>query len=358
MTKEISRKITFLNLLMTLSIVLYHMKWYPYVTTILNSPFDEKLNNIFFNCCDMLGFVAMSFFFTVSGFLFYANLSKETPVKHSLTKIKARVFTLLVPYLIWNTVDIIFNKIEIKTFYDFVLKFFYAPGNGPLWYLLAIFIFSLFSPLLAFLSKKKIALYIFFALFFTFLFLKNNAFIPSLFTVSPDWWWYGNSFFYLPSYTIGAFIGINFGTSALKVGLPNKTIYKILSIPLSLGVLAVVLFAFMRLKVPYLLPAIYCLTPIALWLTVNNGFFTRDLPPIFNCAFFAYATHITAGYAIAPFLTTALKLTSVSPLGSMGFKILLVISVYIFSIILSLFLKLILKERVYGALTGNRLSKR
>jgi len=361
MTKEASRKISFLNLFMTLTIVLYHMKWYPSAPKNFASGFDEALNTFLYNYCDMGGFLAMSFFFTTSGFLYYANLSSEAPVKHALSKLKTRVYTLLIPYLIWNTVMLLFSDIKINSVSDILVKYTLDPACGQLWYLLAIFFFSLFSPLVAYLSRKRYLMNIFLAVMLIFIILKNSSVIPSLFTAPEIWWWYGNPFFYLPAYLIGVIIALNFGTAALNVSLPSTLPYKILSIALTITTVGLLLLGFSNfeaLGVGYLLPYAYYLAPIVLWLTISNSFFTRDIPQFLNCAFFTYATHYAVGNKIVPYLTSIFNIESLSVLEAFGVRLLLVAMIYLFSIALSEFLRLVLKPRAYGALTGNRTTKR
>ena len=112
--------------------------------------------------------VAIPFFFLISGFLFFNNIIQ---INNCLTKIRKRISTLLIPYLLWNILLLLLClalsaipalKAQIKHTYGLeyslpwiVAKLTYRPIVGQFWYIRTLFIFILFSPLYLYAFKSK-----------------------------------------------------------------------------------------------------------------------------------------------------------------------------------------------------------
>lgn len=86
MNREISEKIKILSFFMTCVIVFYHCPK-PDGTFALG-PFDDYINNQISYMVSVMGTLAMSYFFTVTGFLMFHNLSWNNYLK----KIKKNFF--------------------------------------------------------------------------------------------------------------------------------------------------------------------------------------------------------------------------------------------------------------------------
>lgn len=95
-----NNRIVFLNLLMTLAIILYHSKNH-YQLWVVENQVSSKTVSLFYGFDDMLGGIALSYFFMVSGFLLYKGINS---LEDCLSKIKRRVFSLVVPFVLWNTI--------------------------------------------------------------------------------------------------------------------------------------------------------------------------------------------------------------------------------------------------------------
>ena len=109
---------------------------------------------------------AVPMFFMLSGISFFKGYNNEK----YLTKIKSRIHTLVIPYLLWNTVWMLW---EIFCSYSFVSKFsatgeqypltiasilkgiFFYGCNTPFWFLFDIIIFSFAAPLLFVIIRNK-----------------------------------------------------------------------------------------------------------------------------------------------------------------------------------------------------------
>ncbi len=118
----------------------------------------------YFLSCSITRF-AVPMFFMLSGISFFKNYSNQK----YLAKIKSRLFTLVIPYLLWNTIWMLW---EIFTSHSFVAKFsasepypltlisilkgiFFYGCNVPFWFVFNLIIFSFAAPLVFLIVKNK-----------------------------------------------------------------------------------------------------------------------------------------------------------------------------------------------------------
>lgn len=110
--------------------------------------------------------LAVPLFFILSGAAYFRNYDN----KKFLDKLKVRVWSLIIPYLIWNTFGLIF---EIVTSYTFVSQYFllrekfvisfqsvikailFHECNGPFWFISSLIVFVFLSPFFDLLLKTK-----------------------------------------------------------------------------------------------------------------------------------------------------------------------------------------------------------
>ena len=150
MTKDMSDRIKALGFLMTCVIAVYHCFFYGEAINSL----DLRLNKAVDLTAETIAFVAMCWFFSVSGFLLFRNLT----FKNFGEKLKRRTYSLLLPYFIWQVgveaVSIIMSalrhnlpepKEELKYFVESVFLMKEWPPDGALWYLYALFWLALLS---------------------------------------------------------------------------------------------------------------------------------------------------------------------------------------------------------------------
>lgn len=156
MDRKISQRISLLSFLSTLMIVVFHCQT-------LGDPAgfgraDAFLVNALADNIDTFGWVAMSFFFGITGFLFFYGLSFET----YKTKIKNRLHSLLIPFLIWQVIFICYQaclgaRYDIADTLSSIFLMSAKPPNGVLWYVYAVFILALLSPVQLLIYRSKIA---------------------------------------------------------------------------------------------------------------------------------------------------------------------------------------------------------
>lgn len=104
---------------------------------------------------------AVPLFFTISGFLFFANFDSNNILSFFFSKIKKRINSLILPYFIWCTLFIVIIFIigfftDYKTDYfsyckqgkwgEFVSYVYFTPAAFHLWFVRDLFIIVLCSP--------------------------------------------------------------------------------------------------------------------------------------------------------------------------------------------------------------------
>lgn len=207
-----SKNITNLNILLTIMIVFMH------ATNLKNYVFqDTLLSGLIFHfqkfMMNYILAVAVPGFFIISGFLFYNNIDDEK----IFLKIKKRIKTLFIQYIVWNIVAYVYFFTTSNLFkgitsiapinfniYDFIEAIFlfkYSPVN---WYLFQLLIYVGVSPLI-YKILQRIKGTAFFIFILAFIILNIN--IPIL-----------NSYSFLPClrvdglfyYSLGAIFAIHF----------------------------------------------------------------------------------------------------------------------------------------------------
>lgn len=133
-------------------------------------PFDasaiSKINyGVNVICTKLYTPIAVPLFFILSGAVFFRDY---LPTKYK-DKVKGRIRTLAVPYLLWNILFTIFN---IVTSYSFISNYFKArekfvisPYNiimsvflyrsGPFWFIFCLMIFVIISPIIYAVLQNK-----------------------------------------------------------------------------------------------------------------------------------------------------------------------------------------------------------
>lgn len=141
--------------------------------------FDSSLyRNVNYLVIDNICLIAVPLFFFISGYLFFANV-RDFSFSIFKTKIKKRITSLLVPYLIWNTLVILLYFIVQQLFpsmvsgrnkpiVDFTLLDYMRsfvsmklvnvsgvnePIDGPLWFVRDLMVMCVCSPIVFYLNK-------------------------------------------------------------------------------------------------------------------------------------------------------------------------------------------------------------
>lgn len=292
---------------------------------------------------------AVPMFFMLSGISFF----KEYNSKKYLTKIKSRVYTLIIPYLLWNTVWMLW---EIFCSYSFISKFsgagepypltlasilkgiFFYECNIPFWFVFDIIIFSLAAPLMFLIIRNK---YIGVA-------SVIGLSIVSLFGVHLPI----NLFYYPMSivfYLIGAIVGYHFFSFISKKS--SKPIRIASVVLLSVYILAKNIVP-QRLHISnYLIETIvYTIASFSLW-NIIDIFIERIKPrAIYRRSFAIYAMHLN----VAIIILKALSLFAPQNewLEIPKFIIMVIFTLVIINYVCAFFEKF--SPRIYALFMGNR----
>lgn len=201
-------KITFLSTVVILMVCYLH-SYYPEA---IKLPIAGSIQDIVTGMFQL----ANPFFFTLSGFLFF-NQVKD--LKDCYRKIRKRIRTLVIPYLLWNVIFTLFfvalyfvSPIDINTdivptiingtIVDILLRIFVEPAGFQFWFLRDLICYVLISPIL-FIGMK------FLSYLLPLLLLLLDYFLNQ-----------GNLFFFV----LGGCIAINSSLEELDSYLCNKNI--------------------------------------------------------------------------------------------------------------------------------------
>lgn len=278
---------------MTCFMVIYHSN------SVIPSPetfgrLDENLSSLLIYAFSTMGKLVMSWFFTVTGFLLFRDLTFENYFK----KIKRRVSSLLIPYVAWQCITaavlaFVGNKPSLIDFLKGTFALSHFPVDGALWYVYAVFLMSLLSPILLLVFKNKKSgwcIIVLLLLIKEYLTVKNNFFA--------DFFSYGlipNILYYLPSYLIGSFLG-KFSEDATD----GNTIFYAISLLLIAFLLNGVFPGYFEVIAIQLIPILIL-------------FFSPDIPllhdrKVYNLSFLTYALH----QPVLSFISRILQKTDLS----------------------------------------------
>ena len=291
---------------------------------------------------------AVPMFFMLSGVSFFKGYDNTKYKK----KMASRVFTLILPYLVWNTLSMLF---EIVCSYSFLSKYFIARKpfessvmnilggvffykcNGAFWFMFDLIVFSLAAPLVYTLIRNK--------------YVGISAILVisglSLFGIELP-----ASVFYTPNsivfYLVGALIGLHFFDFAAKRSDKKTQVGSVVF--LAAYILCKNVFSARLYDNPLLEIVIFTSCCFALWNAADLFIHKIKPRPLYARSFAVYAMHVNlaaiiskAIYLVAPkkewFAIPNLLLTLVCTL----------VAINVACIVLEKYF-----PRIYGFLMGRR----
>ncbi|MBQ3038101.1 MAG: acyltransferase [Clostridia bacterium] len=345
------KKKEFISFISSILVLFIHSYFAP---EIVSNSFISAINHKFsFFFSRSITQFAVPMFFMLSGISFF----KEYNNKKYQTKIKSRIYTLVIPYLLWNTVWMLW---EIFGSYSFISKFF-ATGepypltlvsilkgilfygcNIPFWFLFDIIVFSFAAPLLFLIIRNK---YI------------GIAFVACLSIISVFGIHLPMNFFYYPMsivfYLTGAIIGYHFFDYASR---KSSKPMQITSIVLFSAYILAKNIVPRELHISnYLMEAIvYTIAAFCLW-NIADIFIERIKPrAIYRRSFAIYAMHLNV--AIITLKILSLFAPQNEWLQIPKFLIMVVFTLVIINYICAFLEKFF--PGIYALFMGNRIKKR
>lgn len=157
LSQTASIKLSFVNIVLTILIVWLHVSSYY--------DLPESVGNI--------AIISVPCFFAISSYLYFISFNFEDVFGCYKSKLRTRVKSLLIPFIIFNILGLIFsliaykvhptdyNPIEELTLSRISMLLYRSQFNGPLWYMRALFEFVIFAPVIGWiLSRHKYSLLI------------------------------------------------------------------------------------------------------------------------------------------------------------------------------------------------------
>lgn len=230
LTNEASNKIANMSFVCALFVVFIHLSNVP--TCVGSSAW--KVWYFVRMICATIG---VPYFFVVSGYFLSRHCDESDWYQRS---IKSRISSLIIPFLVWNVATLLYGRvlcpllcelIKGKSLWQpltlkglmtsFGLNPFIGPADGPLWYVRALCIFVLISPVIV-KVVRKMGFWVL-PLLFGFYLLVNPGHVDfDGFWVSAKWrsfWRFGFSVEGLFYFTLGVCLNYNKVTVKKKIAL-------------------------------------------------------------------------------------------------------------------------------------------
>lgn len=280
MDKEFSRKIIFMNFLYSIIMVCYHANADVHFSNIIQRGIGDKiahlLNQLFTNSNGTY------FFMMLSAFLLYRDLTED----NIGSKVRRRIKTLLIPWLIWNLIGMI-------SYHDFGKGIGYLLSNfiisrfcGQLWFVEALLFFLLFIPLFRRIFRMKYVSEIVLAIVFVggylcVLFLRGADFFPSEISRSEVI----RVIAHVPVYCLGTYLGLNHAEFVMSEEYNSSHRIASLAAACIIFILAHVL---PNHFIGYTFGTLKC---IGVWIIFSKKYFTFEPKWWMQISFYTYAIH-------------------------------------------------------------------
>ena len=306
----------------------------------------------YFFSCSITRF-AVPMFFMMSGLTFF----KDYDNKKYLSKIKSRFFTLVIPYLLWNTIWMLW---EIFTSHSFISKFsegnvpyplnlmsilkgiFFYGCNIPFWFVFDLIVFSFAAPVVFLLIKNKYV---------------GMISVACLVAISLFGIYLPEKVFYYPMaiafYLIGAVVGYHFFDFASKKS--SKSMQIVSCVFLAAYILAKNI-APQEIHIDNYLTqtVVYTLAAFSLW-NVTDIFIERIKPKaIYRRSFAIYAMHLPVAIVILKVLSFCLPQ---NPWLEIPKFVIMIVSTLLIVNFVCAFLERF-APKIYAILMGNRINKK
>lgn len=279
--RSFSRKIYYINFIYSIVMLLHHADADVYFDNIIQTgslmDYVAYQINLWFVETD-----AIYYFMMLSAFLLYHDLSKDN-IKG---KLKRRVKTLLIPWLVWNIIGMI-SYHDFDQGIAYLLRNFFASRFCPqIRYLVTLMVLLLFIPLFRRIFKikyvREAALAVIYIIgYLGFPFIREADFFPSeqaraevLLMLS-----------HVPVYCFGTYLGLNYAEFVISEKYNNE--YRKAAIVTAVSILVL----------PYIFPnsiigyALGKLQFAAVWIILRKKYFTLHPKWWIQISFYMYVIH-------------------------------------------------------------------
>lgn len=295
---------------------------------------------------NVLPSAAVPLFFIISGATFYRNYDTGRG------KIKRRLFSLGIPYLVWN----ILNLLLASVFSMFLSQYFVGRQafewsainifegifvykyNGPFWFICALIVFILLSPVINKIVSHRI---VGFCIILGVIILRNIGLRASFLPFS--------NFICFSYYLLGAYIGKHYFDYFSK---KKESLIAVISFCIIFVIWVIRLYVLIRdinigVSFEIILNMIYAL---ALWNALDIITLNKKIPDFMNHSFFVYAMHINVSAIIAKLFYFCFP--SIWPFSILNFVVTTVLTLVIIEIVCKILQKF--TPAIYSVLSGGR----
>lgn len=279
--KEFFKKITVINIVLSILIVILHANCSKYVSMIESEQIANCLK-MMFNTIRVFTDSAVPMFFAISAYLFFRNFE----ISKYPEKLKKRFFSIVIPYLIFNIGFYIvlliltnMSNIEgikpIKFNMNSILKALWCEYNPPLWFLRTLIVYVIASPIFYYIIKKakKWSLVIPIIMIFC-----NMLFKFSYSEATSNLFW-------LPTYFFGAYLAMQ-KREWIEKKIELAKSYRILIFIVWIIICILLANVSEKSQIYYLYRVI---SPIFIWFTIDT--LIPKLQDKKNISFFIFCTH-------------------------------------------------------------------
>lgn len=156
MDNTLSKAFDLLRFPLAIMVIFLHIDPTPQVATLRFDWTATDGTPLYYMCVltvDTLALIAVPCFFFISGYLFFVN-AETLNRSYYLHKLRRRVHTLLIPYIIWNILAAAYLWLTQDIYYSPLWLVFTLPANFPLWFLRDLIVLIIASPLIGSLASR------------------------------------------------------------------------------------------------------------------------------------------------------------------------------------------------------------
>lgn len=280
MDKELSRKIIFMNFLYSIIMVCYHADAGVHFSNIIRTGvldhIAHQINRLFIESNGTY------FFMMLSAFLLYRDLTEDSIG----SKVRRRIKSLLIPWLIWNLIGMISYHDFDKGIGYLVRNFITSRFCGQLWFVEALLLLLLFIPVFRRIFKIRyvreiVLVAVFVGGYLGVLFLRSADIFPSEISRSEVI----RVIAHVPAYCLGTYLGLNHAEFVMseEYNIRNRIASVIVAC-----IILIVPYVFSDHFIGYTFGTLKC---IGVWIIFSKKYFSFEPKWWMQISFYMYAIH-------------------------------------------------------------------
>ncbi len=295
MDRQFSRKILFFNFFYSLIMICYHANaTVQFENVIVAGVWTDRILEIINQM--FTGQSGTYFFMLMSAFLLYRDITPQ----NALQKVKRRVRTLLVPWLLWNLIGLIsyhpFDRDIKSVLFDYLASRF----CGQLWFVQALMLFLVFIPIFTRVFRIAVVREILLMLVFILGYLLYSGALPLRFIAALTSEQFCREvervLVHLPVYCLGVYLGLNMADFVISETYNAK--HRKLAV---LGATLMIVASYLP-SLQFLQHICFMLRSAALWVICSKEIFGFEPKWWMQISFYTYAIHNFILYFLGKFV--------------------------------------------------------